>query len=137
MRRRYPSLLPRLYQPFYLNRYQEHAPDESRTTYRPIFEYDGKMLKAQFNRRNVEAGYALMGYELDAEGSEALDALSEVLSDQALYTDFALETGQIVYMMNYQCAHGRTAYADVEDPDHKRHLVRIFLRDDGARSYMG
>lgn len=137
MRRRYASLLPRLYQPFHLNRYNEHAPDESRTTYRPVFEYDGEVLKAQFNRRNIEAGYELMGHAIDAEGQEAIDALSEVLTDTSLRVDFALQDGQIEYVLNYQCAHGRTAFEDAGDADEKRHLVRIFLRDDGARSYMG
>ncbi len=137
MRRRYASLLPRLYQPFYLNRYQEHAPDDSRTTLRPVFEYDGSVLKAQFNRRNIEAGYELMGGPIDAEGQEAIDAFSEVLADDALRADFALQDGQIEYVLNYQCAHGRTAFEDTGVADKKRHLVRIFLRDDGARSYMG
>lgn len=137
MRRRHPDLLPRLYQPFYLNRYREHAPDEPLATYRPIFEYDGTTLKAQFNRRNVEAGYALIGQSIDPAGKAALDALSGVLDDKALRVDFALKTGQIEYLLNYQCAHCRTAYEDVDDPAKKRHLVRIFLRDDGARSYMG
>jgi hypothetical protein len=138
MRRRYPTLLPRLYQPFYLNRYQEHAPGEPSTTYRPVFEYDGTVLKAQFNRRNIEAGYALIGQAIDPEGQAAIDALSEVLDDPALRVDFALKAGQIEYLLNYQCAHRRTAYEDVDDdPAKKRHLVRIFLRDDGARSYMG
>ena len=137
MRRRYPDLLPRLYRPFYLNRYGEHAAGESLVTYRPIFEYVGKVLQAQFNRRNVEAGYALMGKMLDREGKAAIDALSDVLNDKALRVDFTLKTGQIEYVFNYQCAHGRTAYEDADDPNKKRHLVRIFLRNDGAQSYMG
>lgn len=137
MRRRHPDLLPRLYQPFYLNRYGEHAPSEPPATYRPIFEYDGQTLLAQFNRRNVYAGYALMGETLDTVGVEAIEALSEVLQDPALSVDFFLQPGQIIYMVNYQCAHRRTAYEDDPSPEHKRHLVRFFLRDAGARSYMG
>ena len=28
-------------------------------------------------------------------------------------------------------------YVDFEEPDKRRHLVRIFLRNEGLRSYMG
>lgn len=33
--------------------------------------------------------------------------------------------------------HMRTEYEDYEEPEAKRHLVRIFLRDEGRPSYMG
>lgn len=51
--------------------------------------------------------------------------------------DFTLHAGQIKYVLNYQCIHGRSAFEDTGDADDKRHLVRILLRDDDARSYMG
>ena len=136
---RYPTLLQRLYQPFYLHRYGEHAPGESPATFWPIFEYDDIdiTLLAQFNRRKIYAGYTLMGMQLDTAGAEAIEALSEVLHDLTLSVDCFLEAGQMLSRANYQCAHRRTAYEDDADPVQKRHLVRIFLRDAGARSYMG
>jgi alpha-ketoglutarate-dependent taurine dioxygenase len=137
MRRRQPQLLPRLYRPFYLNRYSEHAPGEPVASAHPVFAYDGKTLRGRFNLRNITAGYDMAGEPLDAEGADAIAALSEVLEDPGLTFEFDLAPGQIQYLMNWGCAHSRTAYEDYPEPDRKRHLVRIFLRDTGARSYMG
>lgn len=62
-------------------------------TYRPILEHDVTVLKTQLNRRNVEAGYALMGQTMDPEGKAAIDALSVVVDDKALRVDVALKAG--------------------------------------------
>ena len=137
MRRRFPDLLPRLYRPFYLNRYREHAPDDPVASRHPVFAYDGRTLRGRFNRRNITAGYDLVGEALDAEGADAVAAFTEVLEDPTLNVDFNLAPGQAEYLLNYQCAHRRTAYEDHPAMDRRRHLVRIFLRDEGARSYNG
>jgi len=137
MRRRHRALLPRLYRPFYLNRYGEHAPGDPVVSFHPVFSYDGVALRGRFNLRNITAGYDMAGEPLDAEGADAIAALSEVLEDPALGLEFDLEPGQVEYLMNWRCAHSRTAYEDFPEPDRQRHLVRIFLRDAGARSYMG
>ncbi|MEC7537678.1 MAG: TauD/TfdA family dioxygenase, partial [Pseudomonadota bacterium] len=46
MRKRYPDLLKRLYQPFWINRYNEHAPGEPRASFHSIYAYDGNELWA-------------------------------------------------------------------------------------------
>jgi len=137
MRRRYPALLPRLYRPFYLNRYGEHAPGEPVASLHPVFRYDGMALWGRFNLRNITAGYEMAGETLDAAGEDAINALSEVLEDPALRFDFDLAPGQAEYIMNWRCAHSRTGYEDYEEPDRRRHLIRIFLRDEGGRGYRG
>jgi len=137
MRRRHPDLLPRLYRPFYLNRYGEHAPGDPVVSRHPVFAYDGERLRGRFNLRNITAGYDMAGETLDAEGADALDALSGVLEDPALNFEFDLAPGQTEYLLNWGCAHSRTAFEDYPEPERKRHLIRIFLRDGGARSYMG
>ena len=65
MRKRYPDLLKRLYQPFWINRYNEHAPGEPRASFHSIYAYDGNELWARFNPRNIYAGYDIAGQELD------------------------------------------------------------------------
>jgi hypothetical protein len=41
------------------------------------------------------------------------------------------------FVNNFKMAHLRSNYVDYDEPDKKRHLIRIFLRDYGRRSYMG
>ena len=137
MRRRHPALLPRLYRPFFLNRYGEHATGEPAVSCHPVFTYDGAKLWGRFNLRNITAGYDMAGTALDAEGADAIAAFSEVLEDPELGFAFDLAPGQAQYLMNWRCAHSRTAYVDHPEPERRRHLVRIFLRDGGAPGYMG
>lgn len=137
MRRRHPELLARLYRPFYLNRYGEHAPGDPLASRHPVFAYDGKTVFGRFNPRNITAGHDLIGEPLDPQGADAVAALSSVLEDPPQHLNFHLKPGQIQYLMNGGCSHKRTEYEDYPEPDRRRHLVRIFLRDEGRRSYNG
>ena len=137
MRQHYPDELERLYRPFYWNRQGEHPPGDPVININPIFRYDGKRLWARVNLRLLQVGYQLMDEPMDKEGVVALKALYKVMDDPANHFHFTLEAGQIQYLNNWWCAHQREDYNDFEEPDRRRHLVRIFLRDEGARSYMG
>jgi len=137
MRRRHPKLLRRLYQPFWLNRYSEHAPGDPVASFHPVYAYDGTELSARFNPRNIYAGYDLVGEKLDSEGADAVQALHEIMCEPAMHVNFYLAAGQTIYFLNGGCAHRRTAYEDHDDPDRRRHMIRIFLRDEGARTYNG
>ena len=137
LRRRHPDELARLYRPFYWNRQGEHPPGDPITNINPVFRYDGDRLSARVNRRLLQVGYQLMDEPMDDAGVAAIDALYAVMDDPANHIDFSVEAGQIQYLNNWWCAHQRADYVDFEEPDRRRHLVRIFLRDEGARSYMG
>ena len=137
MRRCCPELLARLYRPYYWNRQGEHAPGDPITNVNPIFRFDGERLNARVNRRLLQVGHELVGAPMDDEGAAALEALYALMDEPALNFEFELAPGQIQYLNNWHCAHQREDYVDYDDPDKRRHLVRIFLRDEGARSYMG
>jgi alpha-ketoglutarate-dependent taurine dioxygenase len=137
MRDRHPDLLARLYEPFYWNRMGEHHPDDTPVNRFPYFEHDGTRLRGRFNRRIVHAGYELAGEPFDEAGRAAVAAFCEVLDDPALSAGFTLEAGQVAYMNNRVVAHHRTAFVDADAPDMRRHLVRIYMRDQGPRSYLG
>ena len=90
-------------------------------------------------RVQIENGYALAGGELDARGEAALDALLSVMEQDGLAHTMTLEEGQIQIVDNGKVGHKRTAFVDkVADADGEaRHLLRIWMRDDGGRSYHG
>jgi hypothetical protein len=137
MRAREPQLLDRLYRPFYWNRQGEH-PDGAELVHSfPIFERVDGEVRGRFIKWLLYRGYELAGEVFDAQGRRALETLFEVMSEPRNHLRFELEAGQIQYMNNYRVAHCRTEYEDFDDAARKRHLVRIFLRDSGRRSYMG
>lgn len=132
-----PDLLRRLYEPFHWNRQGEHPEGDPVTNLHPIFELrDGKVC-SRFNPALVPKGYELAGLQPDALGLEALREAGRIMSDERNHITFVLKPGEIQYVNNFRLAHLRTDYEDYDEPDRKRHLVRIFLRDFGRRSYMG
>lgn len=137
MRRRHPRLLERLYRPFWLNRYSEHGPNEPKASFHPVYAFDGNELSARFNPRNIYAGYDLVGKKMDDESRDAVAALKDVLAMPEMHVNFYLSAGQIIYFLNGGCAHRRTAYEDHNELERRRHMIRIFLRDEGARTYNG
>ncbi len=137
MRRRHPDLLPRLYQPYYFDRQREHEPGDVMTTHHPMFEnHDGELV-ARLSRFQVRNGYKLAGETIDPEGAAALEALEAILDDPAMYTEFFFEPGQIQLLDNRRCGHCRTGFEDHLEPERRRRLVRLWLRDSGRPFYNG
>ena len=133
---RRPEALPRLYRPFWFDRQREFRDGESEVFSAPVFT-NGDELHARFSAHQIRGGYALRGEPVDNEGAAALAALVELFDDDSLSADFDLEPGQLQFVDNRVLGHARTQFEDWPEPDRRRHLVRLWLRDDGSRAYPG
>lgn len=134
---RYPALLPRLYQPFYYDRQREHAPDDPLTSRKPLVEYDGRTIAFNFSPRLVRQGYEVVGEDMDDAAKAVMNALHEITESPGLGKTFQFERGQIQIVNNRRLGHRRTAYVDHDEPSKRRHLVRIWMRQQGRPFYMG
>ena len=134
---RHPALLARLYAPFLFDRQREHAPGDPMVLSHPLFEYDGERLTGRLSRFQVRNGHALAQAPLDAEGEAALEALDEIMKGPRVNREFYFERGQIQILDNRRLGHRRTGFRDFPEPEKKRHLVRLWLRDWGRRFYNG
>ena len=133
---RYRDRLQRLYQPFWFDRQREYRPGESPIFSAPIFENTGE-LQARFSVHQLNGGYALKAEPIDSEGAAGIAAMLDIFDEDGLSVDFDLEPGQIQFVDNRALGHSRTAFVDDPDPDRRRHLVRLWLRDHGRRAYPG
>ena len=133
---RHPNELPRLYQPFWFDRQREYHPGEEPVFARPVFENRGE-LKARFSVHQINSGYALRGEPIDGKGAAAIAAMFEIVEENGLSVDFDLEPGQMQFVDNRALGHSRTAFVDCPEPERKRHLVRLWMRDHGRRAYPG
>jgi alpha-ketoglutarate-dependent taurine dioxygenase len=133
---RYRDRLQRLYRPFWFDRQREYRPGESAIFSAPVFENAGE-LKARFSVHQISGGYALSGEPIDGEGEAAISAILDIFDEDDLAVDFDLEPGQMQFVHNRALGHSRTAFVDHPDPDRKRHLVRLWMRDHGRRAYQG
>jgi hypothetical protein len=132
----HPALLRRLYEVFYRDHQEYQAADAAASNFRPVFAWDGR-LRTRFNARHIVRGYEKTGRALDPDGARAVALMDEFLSDPAHRLDLWLERGQIQVLNNRVIVHGRTPYQDHEDPDQRRHLVRLWLRAGDRRQFRG
>jgi alpha-ketoglutarate-dependent taurine dioxygenase len=137
LRRRHRDLLPRLYRPFPWDRQAEHAPDDDKAARRPIFQYDSGSLMGCFNEKLVATGADLAGESLDREGREALEAMRAIVDSPELWIEFTIERGQVQFINNRQFVHSRTDFTDAPEPHLKRHMIRLWTREEGRRSFHG
>jgi len=131
-----PELLRRLYEPFYRDHQDYQAADAAATNFRPVFAWDGQ-LRTRFNARHTFRGYEKTGRVLDEAGAEAVTLMENFLADPDNRLDLWLEPGQIQILNNRVIVHGRTPYEDHDDPDRRRHLVRLWLRAGDRRQFRG
>ena len=137
MRRRHPELLARLHENFLFDRQREHAPEDNKVLAHPMFELHGERLIGRLSRFQVVNGYKLAGQEMDPQGRAALDAFELILNDTNLRHDFVFKPGQIQIINNTALGHMRTGFRDWPEPERKRHLIRLWLRDRGRPFYNG
>lgn len=100
-----------------------------------MFRWDGHRLHARLSAGLVRKGYALMEMAPPADVREALAALGEVLDDPALAVEFTIGRGQVQILNNRELGHYRSAFED--EPGAPRHLIRLWMRERGRRSYDG
>jgi len=138
LEKNHPELMPRLYKPFWYDRHAEHHEGEPTTYAAPMFERaaDGT-IKARLALSEIYGGYELRGERLDNETTAALAAVQSVFERPELHVELTFEPGQIQYVNNRATGHARTEFVDHPEPERKRHLVRLWLRDRGKRGYCG
>ena len=132
--------MPRLHRPFWFDRQREFHPGETPVFSAPVFTPrgdGGPELQARFSAHQIRGGYALKGEPLDDDGAAALAALLDLFEDDSLSADFDLEPGQLQFVDNRVLGHARTEFTDFPEPERRRHLIRLWLRDRGRRAYPG
>ena len=135
LERRQPALLRRLHEPFPWDRQAEHAPDDDKVARQPVFEAKPAGLRCRYNHALVESALDLTATPLDDAGREALSVMSQIINSPALWVEFTIERGQLQYLNNRLFAHSRTPFRDAEEPNRKRHLIRLWNRDEGRRTF--
>lgn len=128
LRRNHPELLHVLEQPFLVDRRGGFLQGESPTVPVPVLTWrDGELL-VRYLRYWIEAGHDRAGQPLAPEQRRALDTLDAVLNRPDLRAEFALFPGDMFFINNRWILHNRTAFEDHQEPEHRRHLVRLWLR---------
>ena len=137
MMQRYPTQLARLYQPMFFDRQKEHKEGAPPVSWAPWFSWRAGRLHARANSSLVKKGYEVAGIPMDADLKSALDAIEQVCAAEDLWFEAPLERGQIQYLNNHEVGHYRSEFTDHHDPGKKRHLYRMWHREEGSSHYDG
>jgi len=135
--RAHKEVLPRLYAPFWFDRQKEYFPDEPAVLSAPIFSSESGRLKVRLGLYQAQGGYTLINETIDAAALAAIDTVKKLFANEALRFDFIMERGQIQYVNNLETGHRRTAFEDYAEPQQKRLMVRLWLRNAGEPRYQG
>jgi alpha-ketoglutarate-dependent taurine dioxygenase len=128
LRARHPDVLDLLRQPFHVDRRGGVRPGEGPTALFPIFGGDDRELVLRYLRYWIEVGQEKVGAPLTAEQVRALDTLDRVANEQRLRVEFMLHPGDMFFINNRWILHNRTAFDDFDEPERKRHYVRLWLQ---------
>ena len=125
----HPTVLERLYQPFYRDvvtpgsetNALELIHDNAFAVYSKAS--DGPTLR--YMRYWIEKAHQRINQPLDPHDLEAFDQLDQTLNDPRFRYDFDLGPGDLLYIDNHKLAHDRDAFTD--DPAAPRLMVRLWL----------
>ena len=134
MRRRRSDLLPHLFRP-YATDWRNEAPDGGDGHYEvPIFHWFAGRLSTRHARPYVDSAQRFDDVApLTDEALEALDLFDALAEDPAIHLKMEFHKGDIQLLHNHQILHDRTEYEDWDEPERRRHLLRLWLCARGGR----
>lgn len=134
-----PELLEVLLEGFRYHLFGEQAPGQSAVTDHkiPVFSECDGYLSVSYLRSYIELAYEELALNKTEAEARALDVLDEVAHSSEFRLDFMLEPGEMSFFNNYTVLHTRTEFFDDEDPDKKRHLLRLWLKAWNPRPLAG
>ena len=132
----HPDALERLYRPVWFDRQKEHPPGDVPVISVPMFAHDDR-LRVRLSPDLTINGYEVAGEPLDNATADAIETLRAMFAETSLPVELTLRSGEIQIVNNLEIGHMRTAFEDFPEAARKRHLVRLWLRAQGKRSYQG
>ena len=126
---RRPDLARVLYEPFCVDRRDEESTGQKPYYVTPCFNWLNGRMFIRYNRTFIESAQRFPDVpRLTALQREALDLVDELCNHRDFLLDMPFEPGDMQFLNNYVILHSRGDYEDHEDPERKRHLLRLWLR---------
>jgi hypothetical protein len=132
-----PAQLDRLFQPFYHDRRGLERPGEAKVIWAPCFNVVGEGMFGRFSHNKITKGYQTAGVQIDNAALDALECVQSIVPSQQLSVRYMMERGQIQIIDNRQGLHYRTDFKDGERVEERRHLLRMWFRDEGRPYFDG
>jgi hypothetical protein len=134
MRRRRPDLLTVLFGPIETDRRGEVPEGQKPYFTIPVFNWHAGLLSTIYQRQYIESARRFAEVPpLTSKQIEALDLFDSLANDSALHLLMEFRPGDVQWVHNHTLLHDRTAFEDWQEPERKRHLLRLWLAPPEAR----
>ncbi|MPY70894.1 MAG: TauD/TfdA family dioxygenase [Alphaproteobacteria bacterium] len=132
MLRRRPDLAQVLTEPYYMDRRGE-VPEGGKPWYQmPVFSFRDGYMSTRGGGIYIKSAERFEELpRMTAAQHEALDVMDQLANELQMRIRF--EHGDIQFLHNHVMMHSRTAFEEYDEPERKRHLLRLWLSTDGAR----
>jgi len=125
---RRPDLLELLYEPMYWDRNDEQRPGDDPYFALPVLNDVGGMPRMFYIGWYIrDAQRHSQVPPLTDPQREALDLIESIANDPAFHLSMDFEPGDIQLLANAKILHSREAFEDHDDPNRRRHLLRLWL----------
>lgn len=132
MVRRHPDLAAELARDFYWTKHGEVPDGVSPWYLLPVFSYIDGYLSVVGGRNHIMKGHALPGAPaLTPAQLEALQVMADI--NEELHLSMTFRPGDIQLLNNHVVTHSRTAFEDWPEPERRRKLWRLWLRNPDLR----
>lgn len=124
-----PDLLAELKKPWYHHYQGSGDPTQPLFYMCPILGNEAGHFEMRVNRKNIVAAQNEFPEvpRVTPLQWEALDLLEQLMADPRFCYRMHLEQGDLQLVNNCVIVHSRTPFEDFEEPDQKRHLLRLWL----------
>ena len=132
---RRPDLLPALFEPYPTDRRGE-VPEGMQPWFdMPVYHCHAGRLTCIYVRQYIESAQQLFpdAARLRREQVQAMDLLDELTNDPQIHLSMAFLPGDMQFLHNHQILHSRNDFENWPEPEHHRHLLRLWLAPQTAR----
>lgn len=129
---RRPDLAPLLEQSYHHHAHGQYGPNGPKTFEYPIVTRDNdnfRMMLLLWYIRNAAIDFPEIAALSELE-REMLDLLEAIPEEEGIALDMAFQEGDMQFLKNSVVLHARSDYEDWDDPEEKRHLLRLWLVDE-------
>jgi hypothetical protein len=123
-----PELIDTLYERFHYDCREERHRDGT-----PFYSRAAASVCAGTLSLRHNSGYAKTAQRhescprLSEKQRQVMDWIDRLSFDEEIRFDLQLEEGDMLFVNNYQVMHARSEFEDHEEPERKRHLMRLWL----------
>jgi alpha-ketoglutarate-dependent taurine dioxygenase len=129
-----PDLLDVLRRPYHYQRHNVDLGNDKPYCRQPVFSFREGFFAGSFLRVLIERAYQSTDVPpMTDPQREALDFLEEVAERPEMQVRLRQEPGDILLLNNWVTFHRRDEFEDHEDPNLKRHLLRVWLAVPNSR----